>query len=465
MAEQCNTITIGLLPFYLALYDDCAPQAAAGMSAFTTTIAQALHARGLTVHTAEICRKAPQFAAAVSDFESKNVDAIVTLHLAYSPSLESIDALAGTDLPLVVMDTTPDADFGFDQNADRILFNHGIHGVQDMCNMLIRRGKDFSIEAGHWLDAAFMDRIIARLSGCHAASAMRSARVGLIGEPFAGMGDFQVPFATLADTIGMNVIQATPADIAALMPAADADEVTRENESDLKRFTSNDMDIQALSTSNVAGLAVRRWIDKEKLSAMTVNFLAIDGTSLPAMPFLEISKAMSRGIGYGGEGDVLTAALCSAISSINSATTFSEIFCPDWSGNKLFLSHMGEVNCDLLSPAKLIKKPFPYTTAADPAAVTGCLKAGTATLINLAPGPDNTFTLITAPITLCTPDGPTAFADTVHGWFTPAMDITDFLEAYSKAGGTHHLAISYDMNAATLETFANVMGWHYVTIT
>ncbi len=31
----------------------------------------------------------------------------MTLHLAYSPSLESSDVVAGTDLPIVVLDTTP----------------------------------------------------------------------------------------------------------------------------------------------------------------------------------------------------------------------------------------------------------------------------------------------------------------------------------------------------------------------
>jgi hypothetical protein len=45
------------------------------------------------------------------------------------------------------------------------------------------------------------------------------------------------------------------------------------------------------------------------MTAQTINFGDIKGDpGLPVMPFLEASKAMARGIGYGGEGDVLTAA-------------------------------------------------------------------------------------------------------------------------------------------------------------
>jgi L-arabinose isomerase len=45
------------------------------------------------------------------------------------------------------------------------------------------------------------------------------------------------------------------------------------------------------------------------MTAQTIKFGDIKGDpGLPVMPFLEASKAMARGIGYGGEGDVLTAA-------------------------------------------------------------------------------------------------------------------------------------------------------------
>jgi L-arabinose isomerase len=48
-------------------------------------------------------------------------------------------------------------------------------------------------------------------------------------------------------------------------------------------------------------------------------------------------------------------------------TTFTEMFCPDWKGNKIFLSHMGEINTDLCAEKAILQeKPFPYTDADNP---------------------------------------------------------------------------------------------------
>ncbi|MFN2352849.1 MAG: hypothetical protein ABR497_12990, partial [Kiritimatiellia bacterium] len=96
-----------------------------------------------------VCRVAPEFRRAVRACEQAGVDALVTLHLAYSPSLESVAALTATELPIIVLDTTPDWNFGPSQAPAAIMANHGIHGVQDMCNLLLRHGKKFQIEAGH----------------------------------------------------------------------------------------------------------------------------------------------------------------------------------------------------------------------------------------------------------------------------------------------------------------------------
>lgn len=38
---------------------------------------------------------------------------------------------------IVVLDTTPTFDYSPAQHPNELLYNHGIHGVQDMCNLLV----------------------------------------------------------------------------------------------------------------------------------------------------------------------------------------------------------------------------------------------------------------------------------------------------------------------------------------
>jgi L-arabinose isomerase len=160
------------------------------------------------------------------------------------------------------------------------------------------------------------------------------------------------------------------------------------------------------------------------------------------VPFLEASKAMACGLGYAGEGDVLTASLVGALATAFGRTTFTEIFCPDWQGNALFLSHMGEINPEVVEgKAALIEKPYPFSAALNPAVVVGAPAAGPGVLVNLAPGPDNSFGLIAAPVDILGDSDNASLRGAVRGWVRPRGEVTGFLEQYSLNGGTHHSAL------------------------
>ncbi|MBN1418206.1 MAG: arabinose isomerase, partial [Planctomycetes bacterium] len=175
---------------------------------------------------------------------------------------------------------------------------------------------------------------------------------------------------------------------------------------------------------------------------------------------LECSKAMARGLGYAGEGDALTASLVAVLNGAFERTTFTEIFCPDWEGNSLFLSHMGEINPAVAADRpRLCEKEFPWTGALNPAVIACAPAPGPAVLANLAPGPDDTFRLIVAPVEVLGDTKSPAMRDTVRGWIRPAGGVERFLEAFSRAGGTHHSALVIGAQAeevAALATFAGI---------
>ncbi len=455
---------VGLLPLYLKLYDDTSPERRQEFQPFLESVKKGFQERGAEVIPSEICCISSEFAEAVELFEQKQVDCIVTLHLAYSPSLECIDALSKTRIPILVLDATVDAHAYSD--GDWISFNHGIHGVQDMCNMLIRHKKDFIIEAGHIETSDVLDRIVRHVKGAKMASQMRNARVGRIGEPFVGMGDFAVEPSVLSKVIGVTVCPASPQQIAEFLPDEDDPEVEAEVEQDRARFDVSQVSPESHRLSVRSGLAVRRWIEKESLTALSINFLEITKAGkLPTMPFLEISKAMSKGIGYAGEGDVLTAALVGAMVSVLEEVSFTEMFCPDWRDNVIFLSHMGEINIDLAGAQPVLcQRDWLYTDSESPVYVAAAFKPGDAVFADLAPGPDDTFSLIIAPVAVVDESDRVKLPNSVRGWIKPSLPIEKFLAAYSEAGGTHHAAIAYGDVVQELSSFGRMMGWQVVVI-
>jgi L-arabinose isomerase len=452
---------IGLLGLYLELYDQRLPDRRPQFQAFYDRIAAELRRRGLETVSHTICRLAPEFRAAVQSFEKAGVDALVTLHLAYSPSLESCHALAATRLPILVLDTTPGFAFGLRQGPQDLMLNHGIHGVQDLCNMLLRLGKPFQIEAGHWQKSDVLDRVAGLARAAAAAAAMRAARVGCVGPAFAGMGDFAVPASTLRRVIGLTVVQASAAALRPLVPKPADPAVRAELAEDRRCFNARGVDPEAHLRSVRAGLAIRRWMQAERLTAFSANFLNVTARSpLPTVPFLEASKAMAEGKGYAGEGDALTAGLVGALARVYPDTSFTEMFCPDWKGHTVFLSHMGELNWRVVQGRpRLVDKPFPFTDTGRPAQLIGRFRGGPAVLVNLAPLAQDRFRLLVAPVRMLALRGRGGLDDSIQGWFQPTRPLPEFLAAYSRAGGTHHSALVYGNVAAELRAFGALMGW------
>jgi len=477
--------TVGLLPLYLALYDEVVPDLRTQFDDFMADIVAGFETRGIAVRQAPICCVADEFGAAVRQFEADGIDAIVTLHLAYSPSVEAVEALCGTSLPVVMLDTTMDAAYGVDVSPDRLMYNHGIHGVMDLASLLRRRGKAYEIVAGHYRAPAVLERAADRVrtataagptvAGCRGATItadteapasvgapMRDNRILRIGDAFVGMGDFAVESDLLRERFEIEVEQVGLDALDKAVEAVTKEAVAAELALDRERF---DCELsEAVHRQSIrVGLGLRQLLDAGGYHGFSVNFQEFDRTDRAAdtMPFLEISKAMARGIGYAGEGDVLTAALVGALAREVGAVTFTEIFCPDWAGNSLFLSHMGEISPAVAGDRpRICAKPAFDGKSATTAVLTCAVKPGPAVFVNLAPGPNDSFSLIVAPVEVLAEDDTLdpAMRDTVRAWIRPTCKVGSFLEAYSRAGGTHHSALVLGEHAEAVAAFGGMLG-------
>lgn len=459
-----KNIKIGFLPLYVKLYDDKAPKMRSRIDGFAKEIAELLSKKAQVV-VADVCRLENEFANAVNLFEKEEVDCIVTLHLAYSPSLESEKILRDTKLPIVILDTTPNFDFTGDEDTTAISYNHGIHGVQDMCNLLVRNKKDFFIEAGHYLESDVLDRVINRVKGIKIAKEFCNSRVGTIGGAFAGMGDFALEENQYSQ-IGIEKIALSKDEAKKYADSVTEAEIDALITEDKEKYNvADDIPTEFLRNSVRGNLAVRKWIEDKKLTAFTANFLTIGADyNVGGMPFAEANRAMERGIGYAGEGDVLTSAFTGALMSVSNEASFIEMFCPDWKNNIIFLSHMGEMNTALVAekPKYMLKKMV-YADV-DTTWICGTYKGGKATLINLLPIYNGKFRVIVSLVDMLVPDTKKYIGESTCGWFKPAKNIGTFLEDYSKLGGTHHLSMMYGDARKSAETFANVMGYEFYEI-
>jgi hypothetical protein len=114
--------------------------------------------------------------------------------------------------------------------------NHGMHGVQDLANVLLRAGRKFHIVTGHYMD----ERTVAEVkSWCNAARTvnfLRHMRIGLLGYPMEGMGDFGIDETAFLAQVGVQVSHIATKDVAEYASAAPKEEVARQMAEDRNRF-------------------------------------------------------------------------------------------------------------------------------------------------------------------------------------------------------------------------------------
>jgi len=305
-----------------------------------------------------------------------------------------------------------------------------------------------------------LDRVASAALAARMAYQLRRTRAGLIGEAFRGMGDFYVSPAALKRTLGVETRALDAGRFRRLAAGVSGEEMALEAGKDRERFEFRGVTPGAYERSLRVSLAVEKWATEERLDAFSFNFLSVDRSrGLDTVPFLAASKLLARGVGYGGEGDLLTASLVAALASAYPETSFTEMFCPDWERGSVFLSHMGELNWRLTDGRPLLlEMDWKWSDAANPVYLAGRFKPGRFLLVNLAPLAGG-YRLIVAPAEMLPVEGQDRMERSVHGWFRPPLPLAEFLSAYSRLGGTHHLALAYGASVQTVSAFGRMMGW------
>ena len=445
----------GFLPLYTALYDKPGSVLRIRLGEFYDKLTAMLRERGDDVVTNEICTVKNEFEAAVKKFEDENCEAIFTIHLAYSPSLESYEALINTKLPIIVIDTTDTEDFSDNSSPKNISYCHGIHGVMDMCNMLKKNNKLYAIAAGYYEDGAVIDKAVGLLKAAVSANSVKGSKVGSIGGYFNGMGDFQIEDAKLKELYDVEVVYPKEGELASITAQITDEEVAAEKERNTKDFKFiGEIDEKIYNDSVKNDLTIKKWIENNNLNALTINFLEIG--SLVTMPFNACCRAMESGIGYAGEGDKFTAMFVGGLLKGYKETSFIEIFCPDWKNNTLFISHMGEINYAVAdNTPTAFEKKFAYGNQ-NSVAASASFKEGDAVYLNAFVDAKGVNLLI-SPVKVVkeTTDN---FINSVRGWLDFGKPIDEVLTVIGEYGVTHHSMLVYDTNVTEMKFFADCLG-------
>ena len=406
----------------------------------------------------------------VARFQAFGVDTLLVMCLTYSPSELSLRALQRTSLPIIVWNTQELFAVGQDFTGEAMLANHGVHGTQDLASVLVRSGVPFEYVTSHLNDADALEHLEDFFVAAAAVAALGRARLGLMGYPFPGMGDFAVDTTRLTATLGCQWTPLSMEDYITRADAAAADAVEGLNtEYGALSDLADDLTDEDLDATVRAELALRSMVADYRLDAVSYQFLSFgEDERTVTLPFVAASRMMADGIGFAGEGDLVGAAGCWLLNRLRPPASFSEIFTVDFGGNGLFMSHMGEANVamartDWKVPMVARQEPIVPTRGRQLALVTS-LQPGAATLCALARAPGGRWRLLAGRMRIAD-YGPLPSMAVPHFKLLPAEgDVRQWLTAYAKAGGPHHHAVCFGDATGRIRAAARLLDADYCEV-
>lgn len=460
---------IGLLALTLELYETLAPELRRQREQWVRRqVLPVLAKAGDVLFDQAVCRR-EDIEATIFHFETAGADAILVVLLTYSPSQLALCPLKSTRLPIVIWNTqelfTVDEQF----SSEAMFANHGVHGTQDLANVLLRSGVPFHYVTSHVSDGNGLDKLADFFTAAAAVNGLRRCRLGLMGYPFPGMGDFSVDTTHLVASLGCNWEWLSVEQYNQRASAADEKAVAHltaeyhRSYSLARGLTDDDLDATAR-----AELSLRSIVADRRLDAVSFQFLAFgEDERTVTLPFVAISRMMADGTGFAGEGDLVGALGTWLLNRLCPPASFSEIFTIDFAGNGVLLSHMGEANAALARKDRkipLVARQTPITrTRGRQLALVNSFEPGPATLCALALGPNGRWRLIASRMEIAD-FGPLPLMPVPHSKATSGGNIRDWLTAYAMAGGPHHNAICFGDARPRLKMAASLLDADYFEV-
>jgi L-arabinose isomerase len=458
---------IGLLGIMQELYDEMIPGITEHQAGFASDLARRLEGVAEVVFTRP-ARNQDDIETISAELAAAGVDGVVIVMLTYGPAMRSIPALMRLRLPLLLANVQPERAITSEWNMDSLTYNQGIHGAQDQANALVRADIPFSIITGDWRSEEFGSAFGDWAQAAHAVSALRRARVALLGYPMNGMGDIRYDPEAMLRRIGATVVNEDLGYLHELLravPDAAVEALVAEHE---QRFVI-DENLPAERHAYAARfeLALREMLSVGGYAGFSFHFDSIGGDGrFQQLPLLAASDLMADGYGYAAEGDTNTAILMCAAQAMIGEAHFSEMYAMDWELDSVLISHMGEGNWKVARPdrpVRLIDRPLGIGGLDNPPTPVFSATPGPATTAALIPIEGEYYRLLVGHgEVLDTPELPKVEMHYFH--FRPERGMEDFMDAWLSVGGPHHFVTNLGEHAGRWRRLAELLELEYEEI-
>jgi L-arabinose isomerase len=453
---------IGFIPVMAKLYEKLLPDLKADLQNFSNLIGTELSRQGVQFEVSNVACTHHEVQKAVRQFEDMNVDLLIIGHVSYCASGEILPSLKKCSLPVVLWPAQPMLKLvGRDYDVQTVFMNHGVHGTQDLANMLRRSVRPFGLLHGHYRQSGFVEELLSWANAGRTVRSMKQSHPMIFGGHFEQMLDLQIDRETFLSRFGASAKTISLADFQKERKAISKKEIQTLCDAYRSEFKIDQKVTSQLLEKTARNEAVlRRILQKSQCRAIGINFQSLcNAAGIEDGLHVAVSRLMTEGVGYGGEGDWVTAMLGCGLQAATDEASFSEIFSVGYQDNRLVARHWGEGNYKLARQKPALRcSQFTDQRKADFCVLDFEFKPGKVTMVNLNATPDGQGQLITLTGSIEKEQLPAV--DGPRGIFRPqCKDIRELLDDYGYHGGSHHLVLVRGDAQNLIGKIARLTGW------
>lgn len=390
---------------------------------------------------------------------------IITFCHTFSPSKMWINGLARLQKPWLHFhtqfnETIPNEEI----DMDYMNLHQSAHGDREHGFIGARLRMPRKIVAGYWKDEETQRRIAdwqRAAVGIHFSQNLKIVRFG------DNMREVAVTEGDKVETqikLGWQVNTWAVGALAAEMNKVTDDEIDKLVAEYSTLYDYNDSDMDTIRYQAREEIAIEKILVREGAKAFSNTFEDLNGMN--QLPGLATQHLMSKGYGYGGEGDWKTAGMTAVIKAMypNGSTSFMEDYTYDFINGLILGSHMLEV-CPSVAQTKprIEVHPLGIGGKEPPARLVFEGKAGNAVAVSLI-DMGGRMRLIAQDVECVKPIQTMPNLPVARVMWKPMPNLTTGAECWITAGGAHHTVLSYDISVDILRDFARIMGIEFVNI-